>query len=103
MHIIGTTLPPSVLGLQPQGHVPLGPRDHLLDQPPDSVLSAQHAQVGLDVRGRSGLLHAVDKPAGEVRTEVPLKEDRGPLLEQAEVVEAREVPSVDTLDERQGR
>ena len=65
------------------------------------MFGAEHAQVGLDVRGRAGLLEAVDMPAGEVRSQVGLQEERGPLLAQGEVVEAREVASVDTLDERQ--
>jgi hypothetical protein len=65
------------------------------------VFGAEHAQIGLDVRGRAGLLEAVDMPAGEVRSQVGLQEERGPLLAQGELVEAREVASVDTLDERQ--
>jgi hypothetical protein len=49
------------------------------------------------------LLEAVDTPTGEVRSQVDLQEERGLLLAEGEVVEAREVTSVDTLDERQGR
>jgi hypothetical protein len=73
-------LPPPVLLLKAQGHVPPRPRYDFGDHPPDPVFGAQHAQVGLDVRGRAGLLEAVDTPAGEVRSQVDLQEERRPLL-----------------------
>jgi hypothetical protein len=99
--ILLPALPPPVLLLKAQGHVPPRPRYDPGNQPLDPVFGAEYAQIGLDVRGRAGLLEAVDMPAGEVRSQVGLQEERGPLLAQGEVVEAREVASVDTLDERQ--